>query len=171
MPYLRILMVAAATEPRRSAVFLYESVDVDRPAGSISEQICGDGSWLAPLATRATEDGSALIVRIGPTPSTSAVGPKVRILLGGCRRRGVSTAVAIRWEATELRPVFPVLDGDLVVTAVDDTKSRVTLQASYRPPLGWLGERFDQALMHRLAQATVRSFLARVAEGLESQTN
>ncbi len=152
-------------------MFLFESVDVDRPAGSISERICGDGLWLAPLATRATEDGTALILRIGPTPSTSAVGPKVRILLGGCRTRGSSTAVAIRWEATELRSVFPVLDGDLVVAAVDAAKSRVTLQASYRPPLGRLGERFDQALMHRLAQATVRSFLARVAERLESQPN
>jgi hypothetical protein len=162
-------MVAAATDPRRSAVFLFESVDVDQPAGSISDRICGDGLWLAPLATRATKDGSAVIVRIGPTPAASAVGPKVRILLGRCRQRGASTAVAIRWEATELRPVFPVLDGDLIVTAVDATKSRVTLQASYRPPLGWLGERVDQALMHRLAQATVRSFLARVAERLETQ--
>lgn len=162
-------MAAPPTQPRRSAVFLSESVDVYRPAGSISDRICGDGRWMAPLATKATEDGSAVIVRIGPTPAAAAVGPKVRILLGTCRQRGASTAVAIRWEATELRAVFPVLDGDLVVAALDATTSRVSLQASYRPPLGRLGDKVDHALMHRLAQATVRSFLARVAETLERQ--
>lgn len=148
-------------------MFLFESVDVDRPIQAVAERFCGDGSWLAPLASQATRDGSAVIVRIGPTASTSAVGPKVRIRLGECRRRGETTSVAIRWEATEFRPVFPVLDGDLAVVAVDDGRCRLTLQASYRPPLGRLGERVDQALLHRLAEATVRSFLARVAEGLE----
>lgn len=148
-------------------MFLFESVDVDRPIEAIKERFCGDGSWLDPLASRATEDGSAVVVRLGPTANTTAVGPKVRIRLGECRQRGEATSVAIRWEATELRPVFPVLDGDLAVVAVEPGRCRLTLQASYRPPLGRLGERFDQALMHRLAQATVRSFLARVAEGLE----
>jgi hypothetical protein len=43
------------------------------------------------------------------------------------------------------------------------------LSASYVPPLGELGWRLDRALLHRVAESTVRSFLLRLAASLEAR--
>ena len=40
---------------------------------------------------------------------------------------------------------------------------RLSLFASYVPPFGQLGGQLDRALLHRVAQSTVRAFLTRVA--------
>ncbi len=45
----------------------------------------------------------------------------------------------------------------------------LTLAGSYRPPLGSLGEVLDRAILHRVAAATIRSFLAQVAAQLADQ--
>ena len=39
----------------------------------------------------------------------------------------------------------------------------LTMAGSYRPPLGPLGEAVDRAVLRRVAAATIRSFVARVA--------
>jgi hypothetical protein len=77
-----------------------------------------------------------------------------------------SAGLALRWEATGPGgALFPVLDADLRL-APDDEGSVLTLVGAYRPPLGPLGQALDRALLHRVAAATVRSFLARVATQL-----
>ena len=40
------------------------------------------------------------------------------------------------------------------------------LRGSYEPPLGALGQHVDRLLMHRVAEATIRSFMLRLAESL-----
>jgi hypothetical protein len=40
------------------------------------------------------------------------------------------------------------------------------MSARYRPPLGMIGRALDKALMHRVAEATVKDFLDRVGERL-----
>jgi hypothetical protein len=37
------------------------------------------------------------------------------------------------------------------------------IAGSYRPPLGALGTALDAAILHRVARATVRAFLDRIA--------
>jgi hypothetical protein len=77
-----------------------------------------------------------------------------------------SAGLALRWEATGPGGgLFPVLDADLRL-APDGDGSVLTLAGAYRPPLGPLGQALDRALLHRVAAATVRSFLARVAAQL-----
>jgi hypothetical protein len=77
-----------------------------------------------------------------------------------------SAGLALRWEATGPGGgLFPVLDADLRL-ARDGDGSVLTLAGAYRPPLGPLGQALDRALLHRVATATVRSFLAQVAAQL-----
>ena len=77
-----------------------------------------------------------------------------------------TAGLALRWEATGPGGgLFPVLDADLRL-APDGDGSVLTLAGVYRPPLGPLGQALDRALLHRVAAATVRSFLARVAAQL-----
>jgi hypothetical protein len=66
-----------------------------------------------------------------------------------------------------LSGIFPMLDGDLELAPLGSERCRLTLSASYMPPFGDVGRALDRALLHRVAQSTVRSFLARVAMSLE----
>jgi hypothetical protein len=62
--------------------------------------------------------------------------------------------------------LFPALDADLALTPAGEHVTRLSLAGAYRPPLGPVGAGLDQAVFHKVAQATVRSLLARVADTL-----
>ena len=87
--------------------------------------------------------------------------------LGPPRDRGDALVVPFAWEATGLRTLFPLLEGDLELAPLGAESFRLTLSATYVPPLGELGARLDQALFHRVALSTVRSLLDRVASTLD----
>ncbi len=78
-----------------------------------------------------------------------------------------SIVLALRWEDARRPNLFPVLDGNLEVVPLGPDQSRIVLCASYRPPFEAVGRVLDQALLHRVAESTVRSFLHKVAEALE----
>jgi hypothetical protein len=74
-----------------------------------------------------------------------------------------SVRLAIRWEATGPGGgLFPVLDADLTMTPVGDQVTSLALTGAYRPPLGAMGAALDRAVLHRVASATIRAFLAHV---------
>ena len=80
-----------------------------------------------------------------------------------------SAGLALRWEASGLGGgLFPVLDADLKLAALGED-TMLTFAGSYRPPLGSLVEALDRTLLHRVAAATIRSFLARVAAQITGQ--
>lgn len=153
-------------QPPRS-IFLEDAVEVDGPLSDVWPRFGSDGCWLAPLATSATENGETLL-RVGPGGGLSR---EVSIKLGTLSDRFGVRHVPIRWEATRLSRLFPILDGDLELTAVDGERCRLGMKASYRPPLDGLGRWVDAALLHRVAEATVRSFLVQLAECLQSESS
>jgi hypothetical protein len=64
--------------------------------------------------------------------------------------------------------LFPALEADLILAAKGQDKTRVTLNGYYRPPFGRLGAALDQAVMHRIASATIHALLHGVADALTS---
>jgi len=67
--------------------------------------------------------------------------------------------VAMRWEA--IGPggaLFPALDADIKLAPAGEDATMLTVSGVYRPPLGGLGTGLDRAIMHRVAQATIRAF-------------
>ena len=148
-------------------VFLQESVVVSRPFDEIEDRFVGDGRWLEPLASAAEEDGEALYVRVGTPWTGGPLARKVRVTLGPPHNRGQAIVVPLSWKATTTPRLFPVLEGDLEVAPLGSDQCRLTLTASYEPPLGELGHRLDKALLHNVANSTVGAFLARVAEILD----
>jgi len=151
---------------RRRAFLVQDFADVDRPLESVCGRFVGDGCWLAPIADAAHEEGESLRVRIGPAWSAGRVSREVRVHLGPPHRRGDALVVPISWEAVGLRSLFPMLDGDVELAPLGAGRCRLTLSASYVPPLGELGARLDQALLHRVAASTVRAFVSRIATSL-----
>lgn len=142
-------------------------VDLDVPVDTVSGRLRDDGGWLVPLADRATNDGEAVVVRLHPA-SIRHLGVPVRVLVGEDRKTPVGqlTLVPLRWEARTFSGLFPVLDGNLELTAAGPERCRLGLVASYRPPLGAVGEWLDGTVLHPVAQSTVRSFLRQVADRL-----
>jgi hypothetical protein len=89
------------------------------------------------------------------------------VTLGPIRERDEARVVPLVWKGTGLASMFPVLNGDLELAPLGSQRSRLTFSASYLPPFGDVGHALDRALLNRVAQSTVRSFLARVATSLE----
>ena len=66
---------------------------------------------------------------------------------------------ALRWEVTgKTGALFPVLDADITLARAGEQAAVLTVSGAYRPPLGNLGAGVDRAIMHRIAEATIRAF-------------
>ena len=81
--------------------------------------------------------------------------------------RGECAVLTLRWEATGPGGrLFPALDADIWLTPAEEHSTRLSLAGVYRPPLAAVGAGLDRAVFHRVADATVRSLPARVADVL-----
>jgi hypothetical protein len=145
---------------------LQDYVDVPLPIETLRARY-GGGRWLAPLAVAAEADGETLLMRIGPSWAGGRITREVRVTVGTSRPRGNGFVVPIRWETVDLQQLFPVLEGDIEIVPLGERDCRIFLYASYIPPLGELGLGLDRALLYRAAESTTRSFLQRLATGLE----
>ena len=103
---------------------------------------------------------TAGLARVGAGGVTKLVRVQVRELAWA----DSSAGVAIRWEAIGPEGgLFPVLDADIRLAPAGQYVTLLTMAGVYRPPLGALGEILDRAVLHRVAAATVRGFMAQVA--------
>ena len=64
------------------------------------------------------------------------------------------------------RRAVPCPHADIWLTPAGERSARLSLAGVYRPPLGALGAGLDRAVFHRVADATARSLLSRVADVL-----
>jgi hypothetical protein len=88
----------------------------------------------------------------------------VRVQMRELARTEKSAGIALRWEAVGPGGgLFPVLDADVRLTPAGEHVTLLSMAGSYRPPLGSLGQALDQAILHRVAAATIRRFVAQVA--------
>jgi hypothetical protein len=88
----------------------------------------------------------------------------VRVQVRELSRTEEWAGIALRWEAAGPRGgLFPVLDADVRLTPAGEHVTRLSMAGSYRPPLGSLGQSLDRAILHRVADATIRRFVAQVA--------
>jgi hypothetical protein len=76
------------------------------------------------------------------------------------------TILPLRWRAAGGQGRFPALDADLEVAPLGASATQLSISARYVPPMGAVGRAMDRALLHRVAEATVKDFLDRVADAL-----
>jgi hypothetical protein len=155
-----------AARPIRQAVFLEESVDLPLRPAAIEGRFLFGGSWLAPFARSAEDEGDVVLMRLGPQWGRGRIARDVRVRIRGTRNRGEANVISLTWEDAARPGLFPLLDGDLEIAPLGAESTRLTLSATYAPPFGELGADLDRALLHRVAQSTVRSFLRLLAESL-----
>jgi hypothetical protein len=119
------------------------------------------------LLRSASEDaygaGITGLTRVGALDLYKVVQVHVRQLA----ETGGHAGLAIRWEASGPGGgLFPALDADIRLVPAADETTLLVLAGVYRPPLGPLGAALDRAALHRLAAATIRNCLGRVAAGV-----
>jgi hypothetical protein len=74
----------------------------------------------------------------------------------------------MRWEAEGLERLFPRLEADIEIAGLGAGRTQLSISARYRPPLGAVGRVLDRNLLHRVAEATVKDFLDRIAAALSA---
>ena len=88
----------------------------------------------------------------------------VRVQVRELPRTEKSAGIALRWEAAGSGGgLFPVLDADVRLTPAGEHVTLLSMVGSYRPPLGSLGQALDRVILHRVAAATIRGFVAQIA--------
>jgi carbon monoxide dehydrogenase subunit G len=138
LPFDSVKVASALSDPRRAW-----SVEGD-----------GDGKHLL----------ASVGFKVGPLPLYKHV--RLRVGWDPGREPGARLMVPVTWEAVGGPPIFPDMEGTLHVAPEGASRTRLTLNASYNPPLGKLGAQMDRVLMHRVAQITISDFVARLAAAL-----
>lgn len=122
-------------------------------------QLSGSG-LLRSTSEEAYDLGTAGLARVGLPGVSKLVQVQARDLASTER----SVGLALRWEATGPGGgLFPVLDADLILVGQGERSCVLAMSGVYRPPLGALGQALDRAILHRVAAATIRDFLAQLA--------
>lgn len=125
------------------------------------------GGWLSSASEDAYSDGLAAPIRVGPFGSVLGASKLVKVSLLEPVSRGGAVALPLRWEATGVTGrLFPMLDADLSLAPTGAWRTVMTLDGAYRPPLGTAGATLDRIMLGHVADATVRSLLRRIADGL-----
>jgi hypothetical protein len=142
-------------------MFLRQSISVPVPAAAAQHRLAAylqlDG--LQAASAGAAQDGHRILLAAG----CAGLNKQVAVQCAPAYLRGNTTVIALRWVATGPHgDLFPSLDANLELDPAEDGTTTLTLIGSYRPPLGTLGQRLDQFVLHRAAQATVRGFLTRL---------
>jgi Rrf2 family protein len=153
---------------RRAAptVHVADSVQIELAAPAVAARLRAGGSWLASHVEAASADGEATRMRVGPG-GPAWLGKIVAVRLGAPHGSDGALAIPLTWEATGPTGLFPRLEAELRLSALDPERAELALEGRYRPPLGRAGQVLDERLLAHVATATVRSFLRRVARALD----
>jgi hypothetical protein len=151
-------------------VLVSDFVQIDRPFAEVRDELAESGAgWLADSAVAAYEEGEQLSLRV-----FSAIGPvrlskRVWAELGERVVRTDRITQPLSWRAAGATGLFPAMEAELEITPVGPAITSISFHGSYFPPLGPLGRGADRMLLHRLAEASVRGLIDRVAHRLASE--
>jgi hypothetical protein len=146
-------------------MFVRSHVDLDLPFEEAEASLLGaPEAWLPGLLRDAEGRGHELLAEVGFAVDDRRIDREVEIALGKPYRSGTATRIPLTWSATTSRRLFPRLEGDIEVAALGPSRSQLSMEARYRPPLALVGRALDRVLLHRVAEGTIRDLVDRVAE-------
>lgn len=135
--------------------FTEAPVPLERAAQAVTRLRREMSSW----AGSAYRSGEALAGRLGGKAGLASlvlfeIGLPT-VTTGGC-------SYPVKWRATGAASLFPRLQADLELADLGGSVI-VTLRGTYDPPLGEVGRMVDRAVLGRVADATVKSWVDRLA--------
>jgi len=129
----------------------------------------GPEAWVPGLVRDATIHGERLLTEIG-FGGRLRISKEVELEVGEPTHFGMTLYIPISWKATGPSGLFPLLEGDLELTTLGEGRTQLAISARYTPPLDGLGQAADRAVLHRVAESTVKDFLDRLGERLLSDS-
>ena len=121
---------------------------------------------LRRLAGEADHNGEQLEVEVGFRTPGGRVRRTVELIVGEPMQVSGRLLVPIEWKPLHGHHLLPGLEGDLELGGLGPQRTQIALSARYQPPLGALGSAADRALLHRVAEATIRDFVQRLAQAI-----
>ena len=150
-------------------MFVRYYLDIAASFPDVEAAILDDPERWIPGLLRAAEDrGQHLLAEVGFAVDTRRIDKQVEIELGAAIRTPSKTVLPMTWRATRPEGLFPQLDADVEVASLGADRTQLSISARYRAPMGAVGRVLDRALLHRVAEATVKDFLERVGERLRT---
>jgi hypothetical protein len=144
-------------------VFVEYSTKVDAGLAQVEKELDQIRANLQDWADIAYREGEQLRARVGPSDSLAR---EVNLEIGVAEIHSSGLVYPIHWTATGATLLFPELRADLVLSKDGSTRTALTLKGTYQPPLGMLGRIADRAGLGRVAEATVRHWIDRLALAL-----
>jgi hypothetical protein len=143
--------------------FLQDFQVVERPYPQMADRLINDPHSLLTSALDSTRvTGDRLLSRVSPADWPPVLAPAVELSLGASRKHDDCLLVAFRWQATRGASLFPTLDGDLEAAPLGPEQTQLVLRANYDAGAPEL----DRTLLHRVAEATARTFLVNLCGNL-----
>jgi hypothetical protein len=149
-------------------MLIQDFVQIDRDYDEVAARVRADPRGLiADSAGAAYRQGEHLSLRLAPLAGMRRLGKTIDVDLAEPYEREDRLVVPMHWWAPGATRFFPHLDGDLEFAPLGSKTCQITLMGSYDPPLGFVGRHADTLLLHRVAIASIRSFLVSVSRNLE----
>ena len=126
----------------------------------------GACDWITALAGAADDSGGRLLAELGFEVASRRVSRQIDVQLGDPVRQPRVILLPIEWRAAKAAGLFPSLSGVIEIAGITPATTQVGLSATYQPPFGLPGRLADRALLHRVAEVTVKNFVDGVARRL-----
>jgi hypothetical protein len=150
-------------------IFIRYYVELPHPRAALEEALLSAPESLIPgIAVAADDRGQHLLAEVGFPVDGHRLSKQVEIDLGKPVVSAARTWIPISWRATGPTGFFPVLEGELELAPLGVHLTQLSLNGRYQPPLGLVGRTVDKALLSRVAEATIKDFLDRLAAAIEA---
>ena len=127
----------------------------------------GPENWLPGLARESLDGGNRLLVEVG-LGQAFPLRKTVEVTVGRWARRGSTAVLPLSWQAPSGPALLPTMNAEMEIVPLGSDRTQLALSANYTPPLNGIGKLADRALLHRVAEATVKDFVDRVAQRIQA---
>lgn len=127
------------------------------------------GLVLAPSALVALRGAGDLVARLDAEIAGVTVGEEVDISFGEfeeLERGMIACTRAVSWAGVDHPDWFPRFEGELEAYPLSPAVTQLTFVGRYTPPGGLVGGIIDLLALHRIADATLRTFFEHAAQRL-----
>ena len=152
-----------------AVMFVRYYLDIAAPFTDVEAAVLDDpGTWVPGLFRAAEDRGQHLLAEVGFAVDTRRIDTTGRDRDSARLSGPVEDRAADEVARDEARGLIPALDADVEVASLGPDRTQLSISARYRAPMGAVGRMLDRALLHRVAEATVKDFLDRVGERLSA---
>jgi hypothetical protein len=149
-------------------MFVRYDTQVRTPLSVVERRLDALHDDLDEWAGIAYHEGESLRAKVGPT--FEGLAKEVRLEVGAHEVHRKGLVYPVKWVATGARTLFPTMSADLVLMHAGPKETRIVFEGTYEPPLGPLGRVIDRVALRRVAESTVKGWVDRIAEALESES-